>query len=203
MDFSFIKELGLLLKGKHYKKTSYSHITKNLWTDVIYDSGKLGEYEIYEYLKCFEEDGAVFLFNLYIPKMGDRTTELDVVMIFRKGIAVLESKNYSGWIFGDKNSKMWMQTLPNGRGEIIKKQFYNLTITSSHLTKHYNTYSYLNFFNCTKLYFIYDNTVIVLCFFKNIFHAAVEIVIAEFAFTLKTYPALYYFFTVPVIYPGL
>lgn len=41
----------------------------------------------------------------------DGTTQIDHILISTKGIFVIETKNYSGWIFGDENSKQWMQTL--------------------------------------------------------------------------------------------
>ena len=42
-------------------------------------------------------------------------------MISQTGIYVLESKNYSGWIFGDEKYKNWTQTFDNGQ----KNRFYN------------------------------------------------------------------------------
>lgn len=58
--------------------------------------------------------------NVYVEKDGF-TTEIDVIAITEKGLFVLESKNYSGWIFGDVSSAKWMQTLSSGQ----KNQFYN------------------------------------------------------------------------------
>lgn len=59
--------------------------------------------------------------NLYIPKENGETSEIDLVYITQKGIFVIESKNYSGWIFGDVNFHYWTSCLPNG----TKNQFYN------------------------------------------------------------------------------
>ncbi len=42
-------------------------------------------------------------------------------MLSQTGIYVFESKNYSGWIFGDEKSKNWMQTLQNEQ----KNRFFN------------------------------------------------------------------------------
>lgn len=42
-------------------------------------------------------------------------------MISEKGIYVFESKNYSGWIFGDEKNKNWTQTLQNKQ----KNRFFN------------------------------------------------------------------------------
>jgi hypothetical protein len=38
-----------------------------------------------------------------------------------KGIFVFESKNYSGWIFGNSSERYWTQSLQNGQ----KNRFYN------------------------------------------------------------------------------
>jgi len=49
------------------------------------------------------------------------TSEIDVVFITQKGIFVIESKNYSGWIFGDEKSAYWTAMLPDKS----KNRFYN------------------------------------------------------------------------------
>lgn len=64
------------------------------------------------------------MFNVYLPKGGNETTELDAVLLHESGIYVFESKNYSGWIFGSEDQYQWTQTLPNGR-RARKIKFYN------------------------------------------------------------------------------
>ena len=108
-----------------YKKSSYYSITHNSYLSVNFDIGKYGEYLTYKELKKYEHTGAKFLFNAYIPKGNDGTTEIDVMMICSKGIFVFESKNYSGWIFGSEDQKNWYQTLRRGKGKSRKEQFYN------------------------------------------------------------------------------
>lgn len=60
------------------------------------------------------------LHNIYIPYRG-KTTEIDVLLVHTKGLFVIESKNYSGWIFGSAEQKYWTQCLPNKQ----KNRFYN------------------------------------------------------------------------------
>lgn len=115
----------LAKKNKEYKNGAYYQITKLPYLSVRHDIGKYGEYLTYKYLKNFESSGAKFLFNAYIPKGDGETTEIDVLMICTKGVFVFESKNYSGWIFGNENQKNWYQTLPAGKGRSHKEQFYN------------------------------------------------------------------------------
>lgn len=38
-------------------------------------------------------------------------TQIDHIVLSRYGVFVIETKNYSGWIFGDAKSKQWTQTI--------------------------------------------------------------------------------------------
>lgn len=109
---------------KEYKQGTYYKDTKIPYGKMRKDSGRYGEYLIYKNLKHREGDDGKFLFNVYIPKDSGKTTEIDVIFLCRKGIFVFESKNYSGWIFGDEKNKNWTQTLPQGRRS-HKEHFYN------------------------------------------------------------------------------
>ncbi len=113
-----------LLHAKRYSETSYYKITKKPYSSL--DAGERGEYQIFKALEIFENQGGKLLFNLYIPKPNDETTEIDVVLIHPKGFFVIESKNYKGWIFGSEKNLYWTQTLPVGRRrKSHKEQFYN------------------------------------------------------------------------------
>ena len=83
--------------------------------------GQYGEY-LTEYALTHDNVSGdlVVLKNVYVPT-GNKTTEIDMLMIHEKGIYVIESKNYSGWIFGDYNQLNWTQSFPNGE----KHKFYN------------------------------------------------------------------------------
>lgn len=80
---------------------------------------KLTEREL-KWVNLFGRKGKT-LRNIYIPKEGGQTSEIDLLYITQKGIFVFESKNYSGWIFGDENSQFWTAMLPNRQ----KNRFYN------------------------------------------------------------------------------
>lgn len=115
-----------LISNKQYKETSYYKTTNTPLLALRSDVGKYGEYLIYKKLRNFETNlGAKFLFNIYIPKDNGETTEIDVLMICSKGIFVFESKNYSGWIFGNESQRNWTQVLPKGRGRSNKEKFFN------------------------------------------------------------------------------
>ncbi|UAT43221.1 NERD domain-containing protein [Anaplasmataceae bacterium AB001_6] len=106
-----MKEYRLPITKKHY---SY------------FDQGRLGEYLVFMKLEHLEEQGGRFLFNLYVPKANGKDTEIDMVFIHPKGFFVIESKNYSGWIFGNEKNQYWTQILPKGwRRDSHKTHFYN------------------------------------------------------------------------------
>ena len=60
--------------------------------------------------------------DLYIRKENGTYTQIDLAVPAPQGIIVFEVKDYSGWIFGNGNSKYWMQILAYGQE---KHQFYN------------------------------------------------------------------------------
>ena len=68
--------------------------------------------------------------NVYIPRQKGGTTEIDLLYITRKGIYVIESKNYTGYIFGSETNSHWTSTLYAGKDFIGRKRvekhtFYN------------------------------------------------------------------------------
>ena len=46
--------------------------------------------------------GGKTLRNAYVSKGDGETAEIDVMCVTGKGVFVIESKNYSGWIFGSE-----------------------------------------------------------------------------------------------------
>lgn len=85
--------------------------------------GRYGEHVIKKELrfsKLFGMTGKI-LSNLYLPKTDGETTEIDVLYITKKGIFVIECKNYSGWIFGNEKDYQWTQLFRNGK----KTRFHN------------------------------------------------------------------------------
>lgn len=111
-------------KREKFNKSFYRSVTDQKYSDVANDLGKYGEYLTSEALARYRKEGAKLLFNLYIPAENGKTSEIDVLMIGSDGIVVFESKNYSGWIFGDEHAHYWTQSLKAGRGS-VKERFYN------------------------------------------------------------------------------
>ncbi|MCF0109647.1 MAG: NERD domain-containing protein [Erysipelotrichaceae bacterium] len=93
--------------------------------------GQIGESQIVDNLSFEGLKGhkGVVLRNLYIPRPNG-TTEADIVYITSKGIFVIESKNYAGYIFGSGNHKHWTVSLYTGKNYLgfkttTKLKLYN------------------------------------------------------------------------------
>ncbi len=127
--------LLLVLKYLAYRKSAYGLVSGIGFLRTIFDKGNHGEFLTFSYLEKLEGYN-LLMTNLYIPKKDGTTTEIDLLMLSQKGIYVFESKNFSGWIFGDENSKNWTQTLENRQ----KIRFYNpIWQNNGHISalKHY------------------------------------------------------------------
>lgn len=114
----------LVIQQIIFTNGTYHKATKKSYLQTRLDLGSYGEYLIYKELKHLEKQGAKFLFNCYLPREDGDTTEIDVIMLYRNNIFVFESKNYSGWIFGNEHAKTWTQTLPQGKSA-HKEHFLN------------------------------------------------------------------------------
>lgn len=115
-----VAALYFFIDYSKYEKSSYKSTTDYNYSKVRFNAGFYGEYLSFNILD--EIEGKKFILtNVYLPKEKGGTTEIDVVMIHEKGIFVIESKNYSGWIYGSEKNKTWTQTFKSGR----KEKFYN------------------------------------------------------------------------------
>ena len=47
--------------------------------------------------------------NVYIPTENNKTSEIDFIVVSKKGLFVFECKNYYGNIYGDAKRKKWVQ----------------------------------------------------------------------------------------------
>lgn len=138
---------------RRYEKTEYYSQTHNSYHTVCFNKGAKGEYLTWKYLHNLKGHKR-YIFNCYIPKENGETTEIDVILLHESGIYVFESKNFSGWIFGNETQQYWTQTLPVGRGRSQKEHFFNPVIQnkvhlkwlSKYLNKDINSfYSYIIF----------------------------------------------------------
>ncbi len=72
--------------------------------------GIKGEYEVSSILHSLPQEYYV-IDNVIIPDQYNKhTTQIDHIVVSPFGVFVIETKNYSGWIFGSEDSKRWKQT---------------------------------------------------------------------------------------------
>lgn len=102
------------------------------------DKGETGENFIERELYKLEINKKI-LRNAYIP-YKDGTAEIDIIMITEYGIYVIESKNYSGWIFGSEKQAYWTQSLNKNS----KYKFYNPVLQNKTHVKALSEYLGMN-----------------------------------------------------------
>jgi restriction system protein len=68
--------------------------------------------------------------NVIIPT-ANGTTQVDHILVSIYGIFVIETKNFSGWIFGSESEPMWTQVFPGGK----KFRFQNPLLQNYRHTK--------------------------------------------------------------------
>lgn len=113
-------------------------------------SGSIGEYHVRQSLLPLE-GYKKFLSNCYLPKEDGTFTEVDLILLHESGIYVIESKNYSGWIFGKDYEQYWTQSF--GRRKSQRSRFFNPIIQNAvhvkwlreYIGKDFPIYSYIVF----------------------------------------------------------
>ena len=81
--------------------------------------GYIGEKRVHKRLLALGEKYHVF-HDVYLPKEDGTTTQLDHIVVSEMGIFVIETKNYTGWIFGNEKQRNWTQMIYKN-----KQSFYN------------------------------------------------------------------------------
>jgi restriction system protein len=74
--------------------------------------GWWGELQIRLILRRLDPHHYQCFHDLYLPRPdGQGTTQIDHVVVSLKGIFVIETKNYRGWIFGSEEQRQWTQQI--------------------------------------------------------------------------------------------
>lgn len=131
----FLVAEGYLIRYK-YKQYEYESkcqneeenieiVSSSMSVDASGDFSTADERLMYEQLKIFEPWGAKFVSNCLLEKENGQTTEIDMILITRKGVFVFENKDYNGWIFGRADDDEWTASYASGWGSSKKYRFYN------------------------------------------------------------------------------
>lgn len=106
-----------------YNKSNYKYESGVGLFKYLFDTGSFGEALIFFELEKLPMYSKIMA-NLYIPT-DDGTTEIDVLYISSSGIYVIESKNYSGWIFGDEKARNWTAVLFKTKNKFLNPIWQN------------------------------------------------------------------------------
>jgi hypothetical protein len=116
----FFRYLPFMIK---YKKSSYKEASGINMIKFLFNIGYFGEGLTYIALENIPMYSKI-LTNLYIPT-EDGTTEIDLVYITHSGVYVIESKNYSGWIYGAYKTKYWTQNIYGRKYKFLNPVWQN------------------------------------------------------------------------------
>ena len=84
--------------------------------------GAFGEWRVKIALGKTVEGSRYVINNLMLQSKDGKTSQIDHILINKNGIFVIETKNYSGRIYGDEHSNEWTQVLNYGK---VKYKLYN------------------------------------------------------------------------------
>lgn len=102
------------------------------WTD----EGKSGEQIIYRTLiNQIHVPENQILRNVYVSTADGKTSEIDLLVVSKKGLLVFECKNYAGNVYGDVQRNKWIQYLGKK-----KSFFYNPFMQNRSHIKHLKKY---------------------------------------------------------------
>ena len=73
--------------------------------------GKVGEFMVSEDVAKYLSAEYILLNNCTLPDQKDGTTQIDHILISPYGVFIVETKNYTGWIFGNARQKQWTQKI--------------------------------------------------------------------------------------------
>lgn len=83
--------------------------------------GKRGENRVKRIIGKTIENEQYVINNLILANEG-KTSQIDHIIINKRGVFVIETKNYSGEIYGSENQREWTQVLAYGN---VKNKLYN------------------------------------------------------------------------------
>ena len=72
-------------------------------------AGKRGEKTVNHFLRLLLKEDEYILVNVLLPLKNGNKTEIDCIIVSRKGIFCIETKNWVGHIFGSDNNEYWYQ----------------------------------------------------------------------------------------------
>ncbi|MDJ0908344.1 MAG: NERD domain-containing protein [Woeseiaceae bacterium] len=87
--------------------------------------GARGESKVSRRLDLFLPGGSYEIFNDVTLPTARSSTQIDHIVVSPFGVFVIETKNYSGWIFGSARSKHWTQVLYKKKYKLFNPLWQN------------------------------------------------------------------------------
>ncbi len=82
-----------------------------LWWNSPKQKGARGERLVARRLRRGLPDEYLMLNDVYLPLSDGTTAQIDHIVVSQYGIFVVETKTYSGWIFGREGDREWTQSI--------------------------------------------------------------------------------------------
>lgn len=102
------------------------------WSKTPLGKGALGEL-IVKFVIGKTKEGKKYVINNYMLVDEGKSSQIDHIVIRPNGLFVIETKNYSGRIYGNENQHEWTQVLAYGK---VKNKLYNpLKQNATHIYK--------------------------------------------------------------------
>lgn len=76
-------------------------------------------------------EGEKYVYNDYKFRSGEQTVQVDHIVVNENGVFVIETKNYSGIIYGDDEIREWTQVLAGGN--VVNKLYNPVKQNASHI----------------------------------------------------------------------
>ena len=106
LDKYVIKEKLKVFKEHHMLEEVFEDIKSGKFVDLNDFKAYVGETNILSILEKFEGKKR-FIQNLVINNYGNKTSEIDIIMVHTSGIYVIESKNMYGSVKGIETERNW------------------------------------------------------------------------------------------------
>lgn len=105
--------LGMMLLALTFFYSYNKEKSKKTVKKEPLNKGKKGEEAVNQKIKkCFSRHSYFLINNVTLNTKDGGTTQIDHILVSEYGVFIIETKNYSGWIFGGKNNKEWTQSFP-------------------------------------------------------------------------------------------
>ena len=106
--------------------------------------GSAGEHRVKHFLRSLGSE-YILLHDLLIQNSDGSSSQIDHLIISEYGIFVIETKNYTGWIFGNEKAEKWKQVIYNDTYYFrnpIKQNWSHIYALKALLKDFHNIYYY-------------------------------------------------------------